>query len=112
MIDLSHTITAKSDQLNADDLIGNSITIKITALTLDKGEQPLAISYEGDKGKPYKPCKSMRRVLVGVWGKDGNVYIGRLLTLYRDEKVTYGGLNVGGLRISHMSHITDPVTLV
>jgi len=111
MTDLLKTIIPKSDQLNADDLIGGNKTIKITKVSLAAGEQPIAINYEGDGGKPYLPCKSMRRVLVNVWGGDGNSYIGRNLTLYRDEKVVFGGLAVGGIRISHMSHIDKDVTM-
>lgn len=105
MIDIRHTIVAKSDQLNSDDLIGRPLTIKITKTLLVNGDQPVAIHYEGDNGKPWKPCKSMRRVLVGVWGGDASTYAGRSLTLYRDDSVSFGGSQVGGIRISHMSHI-------
>ena len=111
MVDMSKTIVAKSDQLNADDLIGQSLTIRVTGVSLLAGEQPVGISYEGDNGKPYKPCKSMRRVLVGVWGMDGSAYIGRSMTLYRDETVLFGGAEVGGIRISHLSGIDKPVTM-
>lgn len=112
MVDLSKTIIAKSDQLNADDLIGKSITIKITKVTgTSDAQQPIAIHYEGDEGKPYKPCKSMRRILVGIWGVDGAKYVGRSMTLYRDDKVRFGGIEVGGIRISHMSDIDAPKTM-
>ncbi len=111
MTDLSPTIIAKSDQLNADDLIGRSITINIRDVTGHEGEQPISVHYEGDNGKPWKPCKSMRRVLAHIWGSEGKKYIGRSLTLYRDDKVKFGGLEVGGTRISHMSHITSAVTM-
>lgn len=111
MIDLRGTIKPKSDQLNADDLIGGPITIRITGVTVGEGEQPVAISYEGDGGKPYKPGKSMRRVLVNLWGPDGAVYVGRSLTLYRDEEVVFGGVAVGGIRISHMSHLQRETTM-
>jgi hypothetical protein len=111
MIDLRGTIKPKSDQLNADDLIGGPITIRITGVTVGEGEQPVAISYEGDGGKPYKPGKSMRRVLVNLWGPDGAVYMGRSLTLYRDEEVVFGGVAVGGIRISHMSHLQRETTM-
>jgi len=111
MTDLSKTIAPKSDQMNADDLIGCTKTITVTKVSLLAGEQPIAINYEGDQGKPFKPCKSMRRVLVQLWGGDGNAYIGRSMTLYRDEKVKFGGADVGGIRISHLSHISEPVTL-
>lgn len=111
MTDLSKTIAAKSDQLNADDILGNPITIKISRVSGSDGEQPISVHYEGDNGKPWKPCKSMRRVLVNVWGKDGNSFVGRSLTLYRDDKVKFGGLEVGGIRISHASHIDAPITM-
>ena len=111
MVDMSKTIIAKSDQLNADDLIGRSLTIRVTGVALLAGEQPVGINYEGDDSKPYKPCKSMRRVLVAVWGSDGNAYVGRSMTLFRDDKVQFGGAEVGGIRISHMSGIDKPVTM-
>lgn len=111
MTDLRTTIVAKSDQLNADDLIGGSITITVTKVSLLAGEQPIAINYASDNGKPYKPCKSMRRVLVGAWGSDGSKYVGRSMTLYRDQDVMWGGEKVGGIRISHMSDIEGEVTL-
>lgn len=112
MSNMLPTIIPKSDQLNADDLIGGrTLTIKITKVSILAGEQPVALSYEGDSGKPYKPGKSMRRVLVSVWGSDANKYIGRSLTVYRDEKVKFGGDAVGGIRISHMSDIAEPVTI-
>ena len=112
MTDISTTTEPKSDQLNADSLMdGKTLTIKVTKVSLVMGEQPVIINYENDDGKPYKPGKSMRRVLVHVWGCDGNNYVGRSMTLYCDEKVMFGGMAVGGIRISHMSHIDKPVTM-
>ncbi len=113
MTDLSTTIAPKSDQLNSDDLIAGPMTIKITKVSanLSTPEQPISISFEGDNGKPYKPCKSMRRVLVNIWGSDGNKFPGRSMTLYRDPAVKFGGFDVGGIRISHMTDITKPVTM-
>ena len=112
MTDLSKTIAPKSDQLNADDLIGRTMTIKVTGVSkMKEPEQPIAISFEGDNGKPYKPGKSMRRVLVNAWGADGNAYVGRRMTLYRDDKVQFGGEQVGGIRISHLSDIRSAITM-
>jgi len=53
----------------------------------------------------------MRRVLVNLWGPDGAAYIGRSLTIYRDEQVVFGGVEVGGIRISHMSHLQRETTM-
>lgn len=102
---LRDTITPKSDQLNADDLVGTSKTITITDVRRGTADQPVSIHYEGENGRPYKPCKSMRRVLIYAWGDDGKAWIGQSMTLYNDPEVKFGGVKVGGIRISHLSHI-------
>lgn len=104
-VNMNATVAPKSDQMNADDLIGGPRTIKITAVRHVSGDQPIAISYEGDDGKPWKPCKSMRRVLIHAWGSEGREYVGKSATLYLDPTVKYGGIAVGGIRISHLSDI-------
>ncbi|MEE7505183.1 hypothetical protein [Methylobacterium mesophilicum] len=112
MIDISQTVAPKSDQLNADDLIGGPRTVTVTRVAkMKEPDQPIAIYFEGDGGKPYKPGKSMRRVLLRIWGQDGAAYAGRRMTLYRDDAVQFGGAAVGGIRISHMSGISSAVTM-
>ena len=100
---LRDTVIAKSDQLNADDLIGGPITDTVTSVSRGNSEQPVVIGITGQR--PYKPCKSMRRVLITAWGDDGRVWVGRSMTLYCDPDVMFGGVKVGGIRISHLSHI-------
>lgn len=105
-MDMSAFVAPKSDQMNADDLIAGPRTIRITRVAgTGAADQPVAVFYEGDDGKPLKPCKSMRRVMIAAWGTDAAQYVGRAMTLYRDPKVKFGGMEVGGIRISHMSHI-------
>jgi len=111
MIDMTETIKPKSKQLNADELLGKDITITVTKVERAVAEQPIAIRYDGDGGNPYYPCKSMRRVMVQLWGVDASKYVGRSMTLYRDAKVTWGGDEVGGIRISHMSDIKGKQTM-
>ena len=112
MNDMKQVIEPRSDQLNADDLIAGSMTIKITGVDIRGGqEQPISIHFEGDNGKPYKACKSMCRVMVSTWGADSKKYTGRSMTLYREPTVKWGGMEVGGIRISHMSHIDSAVTM-
>lgn len=109
-MDIIKTIEAKSDQLNADDLIGGPKTIKITEVkVLDSEIQPVSIHFEGDKGKPYKPSKGMRRALIQLWGGESDNFIGKRIRLYRDDNVKFGGSEVGGIRISHASGIKEPV---
>lgn len=106
MNDMRGAIIPKSDQINTDDLLAGPITITIREVTIRGGtEQPVSIHFDGDGGKPWKPCKSMSRVLVHAWGPDANKYIGRSASLYADPKVTWAGMQVGGIRISHLSHI-------
>lgn len=106
MLDMNPVIQPKSDQLNADSLTGGPITVRIASVSIRPGsEQPISVHYEGDGGKPWKPCKGMARALVAAWGPDANEYTGRSVTLYNEPSVTWGGLAVGGIRISHMSHI-------
>jgi hypothetical protein len=105
-MDLSQTIAPKSDHLNSDSLIAGPLTIAITSVTPRQDEsRPVAINFEGDDGKPFLPCKAMRRGLVLAWGKDSTQYTGRGLILFRDPSVLYGGVAVGGVRISHASHL-------
>jgi hypothetical protein len=112
-VNMGDFIAPKSDQLNSDDLIGGTMTITVTKVSANEGspEQPISIYFDGDNGKPYKPCKSMRRVMVAVWGADASKYVGRSMTLYRDAAVQFGGMQVGGIRISHMSHIDEKKTM-
>jgi hypothetical protein len=112
--DVTAAMAPKSDQINADDLIAGPITVKIVGINLqkvtgEKGQQPLSIQLEGRK--PYRPCKSMMRVLSSEWGSNAAKWIGRSLTLKRDPSVKFGGDTVGGIRISHMSHIQKRSTI-
>ncbi len=105
-MNMADFVAPKSDQLNADDLIAGPRTIRITRVSgSGNSEQPVNVHFEDDDGKPYRPCKSMRRVMIAAWGADAAQYSGRAMTLYRDPKVQFGGMEVGGIRISHMTHI-------
>ena len=67
MVDMSQFVAPKSDQLNADDLIAGPRTIRIRGVRgTENPEQPVSVYFEGDDGKPYKPCKSMRRVMIAA----------------------------------------------
>lgn len=113
MIDMTSTIEPKSDQLNSDSLLSGPMTIKIVKVSAnpDSSEQPISIFYAEDMSRPFKPCKTIRRLLVALWGKDATQYVGRSLTLYRDPTVKFGGMEVGGIRCSHMSHIEKQVSV-
>src|SRR3546814_3187047 len=110
--DLRDTIVPKSDQLNAEQLLGGPITITVTDVKRGGGEeQPVVIHYEGEGGRPYKPFKSMRKVLVFAWGADGRGWAGKSMTIYNRPDVKFGGEEVGGIRISHLSHIDQDIAI-
>jgi len=113
-MDMTKTIEPKSDQMNYDDFLTGTKTITISGVERagnGTDAQPVNVHYQGDNGKPYKPCKSMRRVMVRAWGLDGADYVGKSMTLYGDPKVIFGGKEVGGIRISHMSHIDKEINM-
>lgn len=113
MSDMTAIIAPRSDQLNADDLLSGPRTIKITKVEVNPGvEQPCTVHYEGENGRPFKPCKSMARVMVLVWGADSKQYAGKSMTLYHDPEVKWGGMKVGGIRISHMSDMKSNAPLM
>jgi len=102
--DLSDTILAKSDQLNACDLFAGPITVTVQRVDKVSSDQPVIIHIDGGY-QPFKPCLGMRRVLIKLWGKHKEKYVGRSMTLFCEDSVQWGGKAVGGVRISHMSHI-------
>lgn len=109
---LRDTITPKSDQLNSDDLLAGPVVVKILGVKRgDTTEQPISLAIDGDR-QPYKPCKSMRRVMIAAWGDDGREWIGRSMKLYCDPTVKFGGVKVGGIRISHMSGIDTKLSVM
>lgn len=110
-MDLTKTIEADSTQVNADDLTGAPRTVTITGVSRGTVEQPVNLELAEFPGRAYRPCKSMRRVLVAAWGPKASEYIGRRMTLFNDQTVKWGGQAVGGVRIKALSHIDKPLTI-
>ena len=113
---LRDTIIPKSDQLNFDDVADKPLTVTVVNLAMGNSEQPVIVKIKdattGEEMRDYKPCKSMRRVLIQVWGDQGKDWVGQSMTLYGDPNVKFGGVSVGGLRISHMTGIEKPVDIM
>lgn len=110
-LDLSTTIAANSDQLGAEDFLAGPRLVTIDRVTKGTADQPVNIHLTEFPGRPFRPCKSMRRVLVAAWGKEAAAYTGRRLMLFNDPAVRFGGSAVGGVRISAMSDISSRLTL-
>ena len=110
-MDLTESIIPKSDQLNADDLISGPVTVTIAKVSAGSAEQPVDVHLTEFPGRAFRPSKSMRRVMVSAWGVEASAYTGRRMTLYRDPTIRFGGMEVGGIRISHLSHIDKSFAL-
>ena len=107
---MGSTIAPKSEQLDAVDLLAGARTFTVVSVSKGSVEQPVNI-YLADFPRPWRPGVSMRRVLVACWGADGAAYVGRRVTLFCDPRVRFGADEVGGTRISHLSHIDKPRTI-
>lgn len=105
--DISDTLAPVSDQLDAVDLAGGARTFTIEKVSKGNAEQPVQIHLV-DFPRPWRPGKSMRRVLVACWGADAAAYVGRSVRLFCDPDVVFGGLAVGGTRIAALSDIDKP----
>ena len=109
---LRDTIAPKSDQLNYDDFISSgTITVKVVGMAAGSAEQPVIVKIintaTGETMRDYKPCKTMRRLLIAAWGDKGSMWMGKEMTLFGNPKVKYGGVEVGGIEVSHVSGITS-----
>jgi hypothetical protein len=110
-VDLTESIIPKSDQLNAEDLLSGPRTVTIAEVRRGSIEQPVEVHLQEFPGRPFKPSKTVRRIMVAAWGSEASAYTGHRLTIYRDPTVRFGGESVGGIRVSHMSHIDKPLTI-
>ena len=110
-MDLTQSIASNSDQLDYQDFLGGPKTATITEVRKGPSpEQPVEIVLDG-LDRPWRPAKSVRRVLVAAWTADSSKYIGRSVTLYGDASVKWAGKPVGGIRISHLSGLDKPLTV-
>jgi hypothetical protein len=111
--DFLSTTQAKSDQINAADLLGGPLTCQITDIQLTgSADQPISIFVDAHP-QPWKPSKTSRRVLAACWAdSDPSEWVGRWLVLYNDETVKWAGKAEGGIRCSHMSHISGEKTIM
>jgi len=105
--DITLAIQAKSDQLNAVDIVGSEPVIKIreVQLFLTSPKQKVWIFFEGDNNRPWKPAVGMSRIMTEAWGKLTKEWVGKHVQIFCEPTVTYGGEQVGGIEIKALSDI-------
>ncbi|GAB2970110.1 hypothetical protein [Nocardioides montaniterrae] len=106
------TTEPRSDQLNYEDFIGSPRTFLVTGVKTGTAEQKYDIQLAGES-RFWRPPLTVLRLLVAGWGDDATIWPGRGVTLYGDPSITFGRDKVGGIRVSHMSHLPDekPLTV-
>lgn len=104
------TTEPRSDQWNADDFVGGPRTFTIAGVRTGTAEQKYDILLAGEE-RVWRPPLTVLRLLVAGWGTDGDTWAGRRVTLYRDDTIKFGRDQVGGIRVSHMSGLTKPLTI-
>jgi hypothetical protein len=101
------TAEPRSDQWNADDFTSGPRTFAIAGVKDGAAEQKYDIALEGE-ARAWRPPLTQLRVLMAAWGDDSNVWVGRRVTLYQDPTIRFGKEVLGGVRISHLSHLDKP----
>jgi len=104
------TIEKNTDQLNFEDFLGG-VTRVVTVAGVTKGrkEAQYDIAIEGDD-RYWRPPPTVLKQLVAAWGDETVEWVGRRAMLYGDPNVMMARQKVGGIRVSHLSHIAAPVT--
>jgi hypothetical protein len=102
-------IKKNTDQLNYEDFLGG-VTRIVTITKVEKGrkEAQYDISIEGDD-RYWRPPATVLKLLVLAYGDDDSNWIGKRAQLFGDPDVKMKGVKVGGIRVSHLSHLDKPL---
>ena len=109
--DVSEAAAPRSDQQNFEDYISGPKTVTISEAREGNAEQPVEVHLVEYPGRPFKPSKTVLRILMAAWTSDAATWAGKRMTLFGDPTVKFGGKTVGGIRVSALSHIDKPIAL-
>ena len=106
------TTEPRSDQLNYEDFIGSPRTFLVAGVKTGSAEQKYDIELAGEP-RFWRPPLTVLRLLVAGWTDEATTWPEHAVTLFGDPSITFGRDKVGGIRISHMSHLPDdkPLTV-
>lgn len=108
-------LTIKTDRFNYEHFISGPKTLKVSRLgkKVDQGKPRLLVFFEGHEDTPYWVPLGMAKCIASPdgWGESPFAdWVGRSMTLFGEPTVQYGGKELGGVRVSHLSHIEKPYT--
>jgi hypothetical protein len=103
-------IKKNTDQLNYEDFIGG-VTRIVTIAGVSKGrkEAQYDIAIEGDD-RYWRPPATVLKLLALAYGLEAADWVGKSANLYGDPDVKMKGVKVGGIRVSHLSHLDGPLS--
>ena len=105
-MDITDALAPTSDQLDAVELVNPRTFTIDTGSSLGKREGKIVAEIRlVDFPRVWRPSKGMLDVLAACWGTDAKQWVGHRVTVYNDPEVMFGRDKVGGIRISHLSHI-------
>lgn len=108
-MNISKLRQSNSAQINADDIVSAPIDVTITAAEEGTNEQPLFLHVAELPDKTYRPSLTMIKLIGANWGDETDDWLHKRLRLFRNPKIRFGREEVGGIEVSHMSHIDGPV---
>ena len=105
-MDITDALAPTSDQLDAIELVNlRTFTIGTGSALGKRDNKTVAEIRFSDFPRVWRPSKGMLDVLAACWGTDAKQWVGHRVTVYNDPEVMFGRDKVGGIRISHLSHI-------
>jgi hypothetical protein len=105
-VDITEALAPTSDQLDAIELVNpRTFTIDTGSRLGSRDGKTVAEIRLVDFPRVWRPSKGMLDVLAACWGTDAKTWVGHRVTFYNDPDVMFGRDKVGGVRISHLSHI-------
>jgi hypothetical protein len=107
-MDITETLAPKSDQLDNIDLASGPRIFTVESVDVHKGSEQPVVVHLVEFDRPWKPGKTMRRVLADCWGVNSSKWPGQRVELFRDPAVTFGKEKPGGTRIRRISGIDAP----
>lgn len=111
-MDITETLAPNSDQLDNVDLIAGSRTFTVERVEVRPGaEQPVNVFF-AEFPRPWRPGKTMRRILAACWSPESSTWTGKRVELFRDPDVKFGRDTPGGTRIRAVSHIDGTKKLI
>lgn len=102
------TVETRSDQFNAQDFLGGPRTFTVESVNHGTGPNGLYDVVLQGESRFWRPPKTVIDVMNALWGDEDTDWMGKRVTLYNEESVSFGKSEVGGIRVCGASGITEP----